>query len=497
MTSRNSDNNNINYMNSRPLDVHTWSDYSEVNDFVDDIYLLLKSIKGHKKGNKRLLKVLLLDLYVAWCADPELKIVFSRDNNAYKAKSRYNELHISKKIRDIVDVLVAEGIVYEKQGFNDRVSGVAFQSRLWATDWLIEKFKAARFSQFHIHSHEAREPVVLRDKAKKGIENYKDTPFVISARSLLANYNQLLANTHIDIYDLEKPVLEIGEGKKKMRLQINQQDKFVRRIFNNSRWDQGGRFYGGWWQRCPKDYRKKIKMDGIMTAEIDFSGLHIVMLYGQQGINYWAEINEDPYQLHGINDIDPDINLRAALKLLMLTAINADDEAKAFQAFRFQAETGRPEKNLKNDQLKSMLEALKRKHEPIAHKMASGAGIDLMFHDSQITEQLIKRFTYHHQCPILTVHDSYVVPFGYDRILHKEMQSAFELITGVTHPVVEHTTDYFDTIEDEPHPSDTKQHEGSYSAKPSKRHQKELELFKEFKAKPDQESWVPEWTMVY
>ena len=41
----------------------------------------------------------------------------------------------------------------------------------------------------------------------------------------------------------------------------------------------------------------------------------------------------------------------------MLTAINADDEAKAFQAFRFQAETGRPEKNLKNDQLKSMLEA--------------------------------------------------------------------------------------------------------------------------------------------
>jgi hypothetical protein len=55
MTSNNYDNNKIDYMNSRPLDVHTWSDYSEVNDFVDDIYLLLKSIKGHKKGNKRLL----------------------------------------------------------------------------------------------------------------------------------------------------------------------------------------------------------------------------------------------------------------------------------------------------------------------------------------------------------------------------------------------------------------------------------------------------------
>ena len=54
--------------------------------------------------------------------------MFSRDNNAYKAKSRYNELHISKKIRDIVDVMVAEDIIYEKRGFNDRVRGVAFQS---------------------------------------------------------------------------------------------------------------------------------------------------------------------------------------------------------------------------------------------------------------------------------------------------------------------------------------------------------------------------------
>ena len=100
-------------------------------------------------------------------------------------------------------------------------------------------------------------------------------------RSGLTDYNDLLSNTHIDIYNLEKPVLEIGAGKKKMRLQINQQDKFVRRIFNNSRWDQGGRFYGGWWQRCPSEYRESIMMDGMMTSEIDFSGLHVVLLYSQ------------------------------------------------------------------------------------------------------------------------------------------------------------------------------------------------------------------------
>ena len=75
------------YLNSRPLDVHKWSDHSEVNEFVNEIYKKLISIKGHEKTSKKLVKVLLLDLYVAWSADPELKIMFSRDNNAYKAKS--------------------------------------------------------------------------------------------------------------------------------------------------------------------------------------------------------------------------------------------------------------------------------------------------------------------------------------------------------------------------------------------------------------------------
>tara|TARA_B110000008_G_C16682739_1_gene449435 strand:+ start:132 stop:566 length:435 start_codon:yes stop_codon:yes gene_type:complete len=131
-----------------------------------------------------------------------------------------------------------------------------------------------------------------------------------------------------------------------MRLQINQQDKFVRRIFNKSDWNKGGRFYGGWWQLCPKDYRKRIMMDGMMTSEIDYSGLHVVLLYSQEGINYRAEINEDPYHLDGINNIDPNIDLRDVAKLLLLTTINADEELKAFQAFRSQAETGSPEKKI-------------------------------------------------------------------------------------------------------------------------------------------------------
>jgi hypothetical protein len=277
-----------------------------------------------------------------------------------------------------------------------------------------------------------------------------------------------------------------------MSLAINQQDKFVRRIFNNSSWDQGGRFYGGWWQRCPKEYRELITLDGYMTAELDYSGLHIVILYAQEGINYWDEVNEDPYHL-GINDFDPEIDLRKAAKLLLLTAINADDEVEAFGAFRDQAAKDSPEKRLKNKQLQKLLDALRRKHEPIADKFASGAGIDLMYVDSQITEKLIERFTYHYQCPILTIHDSYIVPLGYDRFLKKEMIDAFEQVTGVKDVRLEHTTDYYDIVESEP---DNSKHTFSYTTA-FMRHPLDLEEFRLVRKKPDHEPWYPTWTMVY
>ena len=487
----------IDYTNARPLDVHRWSEHPEVNAFIDHVFTDLKSINGNARISKKLVKVILLDLYVAWCADPGLMLMFSRDNNAYKAGSRYNELHISKKIIGIVDALIANGVIGQKLGFNDRVSGIGFQSRLWASEKLIALFEKARFNQFYISHPEDWDPIVLRNESKDAQE-YADTSKTNGMRSVLLDYIKILEHTHIDIYDLETPVLIIGDGKKKMRLQINQQDKKVRRIFNNSRWDQGGRFYGGWWQRCPKDYRKKIKFDGIMTAEIDFSGLHIVILYAQEGINYWAEVNEDPYELHGINDIDPDVDLRAAAKLLLLTAINSDGTKKTFKAFRSQSANGSPEKKMTDGQLSAMLHQLAQKHEPIAHKLASGAGIDLMYVDSQITEKLIEKFTYIYKCPILTVHDSYIVPFGYDHFLYQEMQAAFEEVTGVKHPVVEHTTEYYDVIEQEPHPDNPVdlQHD-HYAGPPSQRHLTELELFRKFKGKPVHEDWVPDWTSVY
>ena len=97
---------NINPWHSRPIDVHRWSDHPEVKGLVDRIWeeFLGEVIDEKARGPKpkmvfrKQLRVLILDLYVAWLDDPELSIGVSMSPNAWDTNSRYNALHISKKI---------------------------------------------------------------------------------------------------------------------------------------------------------------------------------------------------------------------------------------------------------------------------------------------------------------------------------------------------------------------------------------------------------------
>lgn len=485
---------NIDLNYSRPLDVHRWSDHPEVNSFVDKIYSSLPALSGNKQIRKKHLKVLLLDLYVAWSTDPDLKIAVSRDNNAYKAKSRYNELHISKVMPDLVDVLEAQELAHKANGFFDPETNKGRVSRVWATEKLAEELKAAVHLRFGISNHEDRETVILRNENKQDVD-YEDTNQTRAMRSLLKRYNDLLARTHIDIHYLDKPIIRF-QSSKAAPLPVTQGDKFVRRVFNNGRWDQGGRFYGGWWQRCPSEERKHIYFDGTITQEVDFSGLHIVLLYAQKGIDYWATTLEDPYIIEWPEDTDPDIDQRDATKLLLLTAINANNEKQAFKGFRAQCEKGSPAKKLTNTVLEGVLTKLKEKHKPIADKIASGAGIDLMYIDSQITERLIAYFT-EQGVPILTIHDSYVVPFAYDVILEREMKRVFYEVTKVKKVKLKHTTfsseDYWFP---EGWGSEKKKLLGK-DVETSQRHKEDYAMFRGALNLSESPPWLATWSAIY
>lgn len=420
---------------SIPLDVHTWSNHPESNALVNSIYET-HFRDGNEKIQKRHLKVVLLHLYVTWCTDPKLKVSYQRNVNAYKPKSRYNSLHISKKTIQVVNTLISAGLVEHKLGFNDQETGISRESRMWPTEALIEKFRSAKFGPLDVGNHENKECIILReqdsDTGKQIKIEYENDEQIKRMRRELRDYYALLCRTFIDIPTLKENSIDLGLDKKgrPKHLIVSQRDKFVRRIFNRGSFKKGGRFWGGWWQRCPKEWRERIFINDEPTVEIDYSGLHIVLLYAKAGIDYWKVVGVDPYTIPKPDFLMDNEQTRRVCKGLVLVALNAKDEESAYRAFRSEAAAGSAEKRLTNEQLAFLLATLKAKHKPIANEFASDAGIDLMNLDAKITEDIIRGFTATNQ-PILTIHDSYIVIDGHEEVLGIAMREAFARVAEI------------------------------------------------------------------
>jgi hypothetical protein len=426
---------------SRPLDVHKWSDFKHVNGFIDVIWdeFFLGSYPVHAKaGNrpqsspKKQLKVLLLDLYVAWLSDPTLLVGIGLSKSAYKAKSRYNELHISFELVNIVHLAVGVGLIDYHYGSE----GSGMVTRIWPTAYLIDKFIEADLGIEDIYRHPDMEVICLgrnnfeieddSSKKHKYVEyEDKDAPETIHQwRIDLKAYNKLLEESCIDIVTIEKPVVKLKYWDKRRKrhsyklVEISPKNSFVKRIFYREDWTLGGRFHGGWWQMVGSDWRKHIFINDKPTDEQDFSGLHVTLLYGLEGL----QPPPDPYTLNLQSNFTQKEN-RAIIKALVLTAINAKSRKTAFKAFREGQKTGSAQKRLKDTQLTKILDAFCSNNQPIEHYLCNDMGVQLMAMDGRITAKVINHFT-KKGIPVLTIHDSYSLNIEYQKELNEVMNEA-------------------------------------------------------------------------
>ena len=391
------------YDHSQPLDVHRWSDYPEVNRFVDSIYeLLFLPVAVNKRIAKKHLKIVLLDLYVRWTADPTLMIAISRGHASYKAKSRYNELHVSKKLLTVVDALVAGGYLEQKDGFQDRREGGSSRvSRVWPTEKLKAEFEACQIKPQMVTNHPDRETVLLKDNDKQLLE-YQDTAFTTELRASLKRCNDLLLRTNIT------------HPKGLHR------SSFIYCVFNRSSWDLGGRFYNAW-QNIPSEERSGLAFDGVPTVEIDYSSFHPYLLYAELGLR----LPSDPYEHSQFS--------RPEMKSMFLVMINSANERQALRAYK-DPETNKPVPFAVS---RPILEAIKLKHLQIADAFCSDKGISLMRKDADIARHVINAFVLAGK-PIIPVHDSFVVQASEIDRLMEEMYLGLRTVLG--HSVVRLTS---------------------------------------------------------
>jgi hypothetical protein len=398
---------------SRPLDVHVWSEHREANSFVDLIYRQL--FEKETNIRKKHLKVVLLDLYVAWKENPERFIAVHMSPKDYSGRiDRYNALYIKDTTIRVVKILRENNLIELHKGFQDRKDpSKNRRTRIKSSDSLVKLFTQAKFECKDIARHENYEVIQLKDSNKKLID-YQDTPETQRMRRIVKDYNALLAETEITCGHVSEGDIVSKNGHEVV---IDRQHQQVHRVFNNGSFEEGGRFYGAWWQNLPQEHRQNIRINSQPTVELDYTGLHIIMLYGLQGIVY----EDDPYHL------DQDFGLgeglqRKVCKKVMLIAINAESEEKALQALRKEVTFPEGFKDGSNC-LKSILAAMKEKHQAIAASLCSGVGIKLQFTDSQMIERVIEQFTAR-KIPVLTVHDSCIVAIDHVPELEQLMKDA-------------------------------------------------------------------------
>ena len=124
---------------SRPLDVHRISDYPEVQRMITYLYDEMKSSgligKSPRKKILKHLKVVVLDLYVAYLHDPLVYLGYSRRRDDYSGASRLGQLYLGyRPMIRVVDGLLDLGYLEHHKGFQDHVSGRSFLSRMELMD---------------------------------------------------------------------------------------------------------------------------------------------------------------------------------------------------------------------------------------------------------------------------------------------------------------------------------------------------------------------------
>ena len=86
--------------------------------------------------------------------------------------------------------------------------------------------------------------------------------------------------------------------------------------------------------RMPKGMAEEIFINDAPTIEQDYSSLHIALLYARKGINYYTAYEGDAYQLETPAFLTSSEQTRKYAKLLLLMAVNAKTDKKAYAAFR-------------------------------------------------------------------------------------------------------------------------------------------------------------------
>ena len=301
---------------------------------------------------------------------------------------------------------------------------VRLQSTFQATVELVAWLDMAGMVPSDLIRLEGRPALILRNNHKRDMPYDARDAAVSTMVEGIRTYNKFLSQVELSL-DLPEAELEkmhtMPERTGDPRPPINFDDKELCRIFNNGSFEQGGRFFRGWWIRAPKQYRDHILINGKPTVEKDYSGCFLRMLYHLEG----KPFPEDPYAIPAVKTSADEQGLdwkvvRTAIKRLTNIYLNASrkHEIRYFPDITCDLPIGlnRPEQ---------IYALIREMHQPIAHNFRTGYGVKLMRLESDMCAYVLAKGV-REQIPVLPIHDSFRVQSDKGDWLEQAMTEAYQ-----------------------------------------------------------------------
>ena len=474
---------------SEPLNLNLTISTEEgrIDKVVDNVYSQLSLEPHHTKNVKNNLKVLMLNLIDHNNIDKELYTAVHLGENKYTV-NRYNKCNATKVLPKLVHALAdAEFVEFYKGHYFTKSKRI---TRIRANYKLLKVIEEGGINPDLISHRADTETVICQKKEKvEGIKNkvkiplyYDDTDESHSYRKLMVDYNNLLNRTHIDVY--WQPKKGIIFGKNKRPVKINQNKKFMRRIFNDTDFETNGRFYGGFWQQLNSDWRGRIGINGNPVSEVDFSHLGISTLYDKFEK---TKFKGDAYDLTSVGYSHNKYTmkeLRPLLKYALMIMVNSDSKEQAIKGLRYKMYQDDDLPSESEVPLLTLMDAFARRHEPISEFFYKGMGGKQYRMDSEICAKIIAYFLYDIEIeskerfamevtkrhvlkinpnakgimfkdakldgaitwdelferypkyykggvPVLTVHDSFIIDSSFEDVLRWQMEAQYKLEMGV------------------------------------------------------------------
>jgi hypothetical protein len=267
------------------------------------------------------------------------------------------------------------------------------------------------------------------DNSKTLRECAKDTTLpaptteVLDRQYFLTVYNNYLRKQYCTYEGVIKQYFWDKDSKSTVVLKKDGDVRFIPQLTSNysGDWEHGGRFYAHGmfgmvdYQQLSKEERSTIKINGENTAEVDYSCLHLSLMYAKCG----KQLKGDAYGWY---------TDRKIAKLVTIITLNNTCYYNAVYAVQ-KALEGTEERCNASKLVSAMLKYHKTISDRIFNSFGQINALALQHTDSVIMEKVLKSL-HNRNIPALPVHDSVIVHEKYRDTAIRIMKEQYKQVTG-------------------------------------------------------------------